>query len=48
MNREENIQVDALEIAELEYDVGGMGAEEPAEAGFAHYGIIVTMVMPPK
>ena len=44
MSREENI--DTLEIADLEYDVGGMGAEEPAEARVSIEGFIVVMVTP--
>lgn len=47
MNREESIQVDTLEIADLEYDVGGMGAEEPAESRNLP-GYIIVMVAPPK
>jgi hypothetical protein len=46
MSREEKAEVETLEIADLEYDVGGMGAEEPAESRVAHEGIIVVCVIP--
>lgn len=46
MNREESIQVDTLEIADLEYDVGGMGAEEPAESRASIEGFAVVLVVP--
>lgn len=46
MGREESIQNDCFEIADLEYDVGGMGAEEPAEVRGSMDGYVVVMVMP--
>lgn len=47
MNREDSIQNDAFEIADLEYDVGGMGAEETAEMRDP-IGYIGIMIAPPK
>lgn len=46
MSKEDRNEVETLEIAELEYDVGGMGAEEPAESRVAHEGFIVVCVIP--
>lgn len=46
MNREDSIQNDAFEIADLEYDVGGMGAQEPTESRASLEGFVVVMVVP--
>ena len=46
MSSEETI--DTLDIADLEQDIGGMCAVEPAEANTMGEGFIVTMIVPPK
>ena len=46
MGREERLDSETLEIAELEYDVGGMGAEEPAETRVSMEGFVVVCVIP--
>jgi hypothetical protein len=46
MSREERLESDTLEIAELEYDVGGMGSEEPAESQVSMEGFLVVCVIP--
>lgn len=46
MNMEDSVQMEALEIADLEYDVGGMGAEESAESRASLEGFVVIMVGP--
>ena len=38
--------VDTLEIADLEYDVGGMGAVEPSEACLSGEGFVVVNFIP--
>jgi hypothetical protein len=48
MNAEDTIELDTLEIADLEYDVGGMGAVEPAEGRQGNSDFVVVMVYPPK
>lgn len=40
--------LDTLEIADLEQDIGGMCAVEPAETSISAEGFIVTMIVPPK
>ena len=40
--------VETLDIADLEQDIGGMCAVEPAESSISIEGWIVTMVVPPK
>lgn len=47
MSTDESIQIEGLEIADLEYDVGGMGAEEAAGSRDLP-GYIVVMIVPPK
>ena len=39
---------DTLEIADLEQDIGGVSAVEPAEAHISPEGWAVAMFMPPK
>jgi len=46
MSSEETI--DTLEIADLEQDIGGMCAVEPAESCITSEGFAVTMFLPPK
>ncbi|MGH8222057.1 MAG: hypothetical protein ACREQZ_03700 [Woeseiaceae bacterium] len=46
MSSEETI--DTLEIADLEYDIGGVCSVEPAEARITSEGVFVVMVLPPK
>ena len=46
MSSEQIIENDTLEIADLEYDVGGMSAEEPADSRASAEGWIVVMVTP--
>jgi len=46
MSMDDSVQVETLEIADLEYDVGGVGAEEPAEARASMEGIFVVLVVP--
>ena len=41
MSNQETIEVETLEIADLEYEVGGMGALEPSDAQMSHEGFIV-------
>lgn len=48
MSNEQTIEVEALEIADLEYEVGGMGALEPSDGRLSHEGFIVTNVFPPR
>jgi hypothetical protein len=48
VSNEETIEVETLEIADLEYEVGGMGALEPSDGRLTHEGFLVTMVMPPR
>lgn len=40
--------VDTLDIADLEQDIGGMCAVEPAESSISSEGYLVVMVLPPK
>jgi hypothetical protein len=40
--------IDTLEIADLEQDIGGMCAIEPAESSISSEGYLVVMVLPPK
>lgn len=40
--------IDTLEIADLEQDIGGMCAVEPAESSISSEGYLVVMVLPPK
>ena len=44
MNAEQSIEVETLEIADLEYEVGGMGAEEPTDARASHRNSIVVLI----
>lgn len=44
MNIEETI--DTLEIADLEYEVGGMGAVEPDDSRLSAEGFIVVNFLP--
>lgn len=46
MSNEETF--DTLEIADLEQDIGGMCAVEPAESSISSAGYLVVMVLPPK
>jgi hypothetical protein len=39
---------DTLEIADLEQDIGGVSAVEPAESYISPEGALVTMFLPPK
>lgn len=43
---EQTMEVETLEIADLEYDVGGMGAVEAADSNVSNEGFIVVMVVP--
>jgi len=40
--------IDTLDIADLEQDIGGMCAVEPAETRISAEGYWVVMVAPPK
>ena len=40
----DTIEVDTLEIADLEYEVGGMGAEEPTDARASHRNSIIIVI----
>ena len=44
MNAEQTIEVETLDIADLEYEVGGMGAEEPTDARTSHRNAIVILM----
>jgi hypothetical protein len=46
MSSEETI--DTLDIADLEQDIGGMCAVEPAESRVMNEGWVVVMIAPPK
>ena len=48
MSSQETIEIETLEIADLEYEVGGMGALEPSDGQLSHEGFLVTMVVPPR
>ena len=48
MSNQETIEVETLEIADLEYEVGGMGALEPCDGRLTHEGFVVVMVTPPR
>jgi len=48
VSNEETIEIETLEIADLEYEVGGMGALEPSDGRLTHEGFIVTNVFPPR
>lgn len=48
MSNVETIEIETLEIADLEYEVGGMGALEPSDGRLTHEGVIVVMVIPPR
>ncbi len=39
---------DTLEIVDLEQDIGGVSAVEPAESRIMSEGYIVVMIAPPK
>jgi len=43
---EQIIENDTLEIADLEYDVGGMSAAEPADSRASFEGVAVILVSP--
>ena len=38
--------IDTLEIADLEYDVGGMGAVEPDDSRLSAEGFVVVTFLP--
>jgi hypothetical protein len=44
MSSQETIEVDTLDIADLEYEVGGMCAIEPADARTSHKDSIVIVI----
>jgi len=44
MSSEETIEIETLEVAGLEYEVGGMGADEPADARPSHRNSIVIVI----
>jgi hypothetical protein len=44
MNAEHAIEADTLEIADLEYEVGGMNAEEPTDARSSFRNSIVIVI----
>lgn len=48
MSNEQTIEIEALEIADLEYEVGGMGAVEPSDGRLTIEGFIVVNVYPPR
>lgn len=48
MSNEQTIEVETLEIADLEYDVGGMGSVEPCDGRLTMEGVVVVMICPPK
>jgi hypothetical protein len=48
MSNEHTIEIDTLEIADLEYEVGGMGALEPSDGRLTIEGVVVVMICPPK
>lgn len=41
-------RLDTLEIADLEQDIGGVCALEPAESSISSEGVVVVMFLPPK
>lgn len=46
MSSEQILENETLEIADLEYEVGGMSAEEPADSRASFEGMVVIMVVP--
>jgi hypothetical protein len=44
MNSEQHVEIDTLEIADLEYEVGGMSAIEPADARMSHRDSVVIVI----
>ena len=46
MSTEETI--DTLDIVDLEQDIGGMCAVEPAESRITGEGFVVVLIAPPK
>jgi hypothetical protein len=46
MSSEQILENETLEIADLEYDVGGVSSEEPADSRASYEGFLVTMVVP--
>lgn len=44
MSSEETIGIETLEIADLEYEVGGMGAIEPPDARMSHKDSIIIVI----
>ena len=44
MSSDQTIEIETLEIADLEYEVGGMGAVEPADARMSHKDSIVIVI----
>ena len=44
MSTEGTIEVDTLEIADLEYEVGGVSAVEPSDARMSHRDSIVIVI----
>lgn len=43
MSSQGTIEVETLEIADLEYEVGGMGALEPSDGQLSHEGWVVAV-----
>lgn len=48
MNNEQTIEIETLEIADLEYEVGGMGAVEPSDGRQTIEGFVVVNIFPPR
>lgn len=44
MSTENTIEIDTLEIADLEYEVGGVSSVEPADARMSHRDSIVIVI----
>lgn len=48
MNNEERMETEVLEVAELEYEVGAVGAVEASDTQVNQAAIVVVSVMPIK
>lgn len=44
MSNEQTIELETLDIAGLEYEVGGMGAVEPSDARMSHKDSIIVVI----
>jgi hypothetical protein len=43
-SEQRTIEIDTLEIVDLEYEVGGMSAVEPADARMSHRDSVVIVI----